>query len=141
MLNDPNCKVKPDWQSIYLDETRYWNLADADKPLIEKMIGVYVYDRNSVTYCCEVTPSYAMIHLYNSAWVGVDCTDEDRKRIHSDYVDAAMGSDDDVRYMHARDVDRIPDSQRKSYGELSDADADDRGEAEVREYWQGNCPF
>jgi len=138
-LNDPDCKVPPDWWCISFDETVHWNIAEEDKPYIEKMMGVYFYDRSEYTYCCEVTPSYWLRHLGNVAYCRWDTPDEVRERIYDKYE---IGGYDDSCYMHVRVVEAIPAERKVRYGLVDGwADEKDRGEEQVREYWQGNPAF
>lgn len=126
-MRDDN--VKPDWWCVALDETRYYNIAEEDKPKIEKIVGVYIFNRSEYTHCCEIAPSYSLIHLYDAVYLtefGEDFGDEmDEKYAHNDSDDC---------YMHVADVEAIDASKKKQYGEAENED-------EVREYWQGNCPF
>jgi len=131
--------VQPDWYCVALDETQYWNLADDDKPYVEKMLGVYIYDRASYTYCCELTPSYLLCHVTNVAVCKADTPDDARERINAAYE---CGGDGEDFYMHVRTVEGIPDEQKHHYGNVEDwQDEKDRGEAIVREYYQGNPHF
>jgi hypothetical protein len=50
---------------IALDETASYEIDDADRPYVRQIHGVYVFDRNQRTHCCEWTPSYYLIHLYD----------------------------------------------------------------------------
>lgn len=88
---------------VGFDETYAWNLAPEDKPWIKEIRGVYLFDRNEVTHCCEVTPSYFMRFCYH-AFVLVDAaTDEVSERIHEEY---GTEPQDDC-YMHCSEVDRF----------------------------------
>ncbi len=139
MFNDPNSKVKPDWYCVALDETRHWNLAEEDRPFVKKMLGIYIFDRSTYTYCCEITPSYFLCYLGDVAVLKTDAPDDVRERINERYECLYQGED---CYMHVRDVERIPEAQKKQYGDVPDwADEVDRGEALVREYYSGNPVF
>lgn len=139
MLNDPNCKVPPDWQCVALEETQHWNLAEEDRPFIVKMMGVYIHDRSSYTYCCELTPSYFMIYLGDVAVLKHDTPDDVRERINEKYECSYQG---ESGYMHVRDIEAVAADQKVQYGPVADwADEEDRGESQVREYYQGNPVF
>jgi hypothetical protein len=90
---------------VGFDQTADWNLAPEDKPWIKEIRAVYLFDRNTVTYCCEVTPSYYMRFCYH-AFVFIDGTpDEVCSRIQEQY---GTEPQDDC-YMHHAGVDRFID--------------------------------
>lgn len=130
-------KVKPDWYAAAIDETAHYTIEEEDKPFIERIVGVYFFDRNEYTHCCEVTPSHYLRYLSDSVRCKDDTPDDVRERIYELYEHC--GGED--CYMHVSSVDRIPEKFKHHYGEPQDADAEDRGEGEVREHFQGNCPF
>jgi len=55
-------KINP-WV-IALDTTHEYNIANEDAPHIEKIEGVYLFDRNTVTHCGSTQPSYSLRYLY-----------------------------------------------------------------------------
>lgn len=80
-LNHPNPDVKPDWWCVALDETKHWNLSDEDKPFVKAIMGVYFYDANEYTYCCEITPSHYLRGLRGSICFRAGTPDDVMERI------------------------------------------------------------
>lgn len=115
------------WHVVAINDTHYWNLKEEDKPYIEKMLSVYYFDKNEITYCCEITPSYFLCGLYNTAVCKLDTPEAVRERIYDRYE----GEPCDDCYVHCSVADRM---ESKPYGEDEDEDV-------VREYWQGNHPY
>jgi hypothetical protein len=139
MLNDPNVKVPPDWWCVSLDETSHWRIAEEDQPFIEKMLGIYIFDRAQHTYCCELTPSYFLCYIGDVAVLKPGTPDDVRERIAETYECLNQGDD---CYMHVRHVEALPADQKRQYGNVADwEDEDDRGEAHVREHYLGNPVF
>ncbi len=50
--------TKPNICYIGIDETEHWNIPPELKPYIARIYGVYAFDRNTYTHCCELTPSH-----------------------------------------------------------------------------------
>lgn len=103
MLNDPNVKLPIAPRIISINDTQYYNIADEDKPYIESIHNVYLYDKNSRTFCCEITPSYSLIYLYTSVHFAGDPDEETRERIYDKY-EANNGDD---TYLHCYGLDDI----------------------------------
>jgi len=61
-------------KAIEVDETEYYRIDEADRPLVESIRQVYLYDDAEVTNLCELTPSYWMEPLYVNVYLrdGVD---------------------------------------------------------------------
>jgi hypothetical protein len=141
--------IIPDWYAVVFNETAYCNLQESS-PFIEKMISVYIYNANSVTHLCEITPSYFLAHVYDDvvfkdeAFAGMPEAEAEEKR--EEICDKLLhgpgsGVDQDT-YMHVSAVDAIPADRKNHYGTPRKTEADEGdGEDEVREYYQGNCPF
>lgn len=54
-----------DARVIAMDETEWYVLKPEHAKYVSKVYGVYLYDKNSHTHICSMTPSYWLIHLYN----------------------------------------------------------------------------
>jgi hypothetical protein len=134
---------------VALDETDHYVIADEDKPKIEKIMGVYLFDKNEVTHCCELTPSYWLIHLYDEVVCAKEVDDEERSRLDEEY-----GHEDaeDI-YVHCRDIERIIEKAERwtvlHHGDPELPDDEDKTDEEnhrdkmeaLREHFCGNCPF
>lgn len=116
--------------AVALDVTRHYNLAEEDKPLITRILDVFIYNPGERHHACEITPSYWLEHVYTTVETAVDTSDEDRERLDLKY---AHEPTEDC-YMHISDVEKVPEDRRKDLGEFESLE-------EAREYAQGNCPF
>lgn len=133
-----NDNVKPDWWCVAIDETRHWNIDEADKPFIERIVGIYFYDAREYTYCCEITPSHHLRYVQDSIFFKSDTPDEKRDELINKY-ETYNGED---CYMHVSTVKGIGDEWKRHFGEVDDPHVErDEQEDYVREYYQGNCPF
>lgn len=152
-MNEP---TKPDgtqWPVkpvlVALDETRYYNIKEDDKPFIKEILGIYLLNRGEVTYCCEVTPSYWLEYVSTAVVLNEPDASEDHDLLSElDERYAHEGGDD--CYMHASRIDAFIDKHlplkdwRVWIGE-EETPTEDRTKEEimedVREYVQGNCPL
>ena len=50
---------------IAFSEIDHYFIKDEDRPHIQDIRGVYLFNHNERTFCCEFTPSYWLIHLYD----------------------------------------------------------------------------
>lgn len=131
---------------IAIDETEYYNIAPEHRQHISQIRGVYLFDTNQVTHCCELTPSYYLIHLYNEVIFtdGDDLDDGTRDEIEQNY--AHEGSDD--IYVHCHTVDGMIETAKRfthhHYGHtgvsLDDSDYDEQIEG-LREHFCCNVAF
>ena len=141
-------EIVPDWYVVAFDETKYWNLEKKDKRFIEKMVGVYFFDKNSQTHVAELTPSYYLAFGYNTIWFKRTAyTDKNERNDLRGELDQKYlygpGVDNDGTYMHVSSLDAYTKKHKKMvyhYGK-TDEDSSDGGEEEVREYINGNPPF
>ena len=142
-----------DAYAVALDETQYYNIDPADAKYIERIDGVYVFDRNHRTACCELTLSYFLRHLYTSIVFSDGVDDATRDRLEMDYAHC----EGDDFYVHCCDIDRIIKAAGRDrdhvyhYGDVAPSDRgqdieipDQRHTAEmdaICEDLRGNCPF
>lgn len=143
-----------DAYAVVLDETNLYTIDPADAPYIARIRGVYLFDRNERTHCCELTPSYYLIHLYDQVIptdAGEALDDADREALYEKYEH--NGGED--CYVHCGEIERIIDAGQPGrivhYGDCAPndlcdeiEDADERHSAEMEEIaedMQGNCPF
>lgn len=114
--------------AVALDETRYYSIAEADKPLIKAIKSVYIYNRDERTFCCEITPSHYLEYLYTYVEYADEPSDEVQDHITTTYC---YEPTDDF-YMHCHVVKRLAES--KDCGSFESMQ-------EAREYLQGNWPI
>ncbi len=88
---------------VALVETDHYYIKPEDAPHILEIRAVYLFDRNLHVHCCEFTPSYHLIHLYDQVITADGTPDELRERLDSDY--AYCGGED--RYVHCRSINRL----------------------------------
>ena len=128
--------IPRDIVAVWMDETRFYNLAAEDAPFIERIIGVYILDRSERTYCCEVTPSYLLHHVYDVVTTYEETPDEVRERLWEEY---ALNGGDDI-YVHCSVINALP--PERIYYVWGDGANDDNDAMEsAREHIQGNPPF
>jgi hypothetical protein len=96
-------RVKPDFRYIAIDETRHWMDENLIKKCGGKIFGIYVFDANSRTYCCELTPSYELNFL-RSEPLTLPEDDEERERV-CEMVSDADRDTEPVAYYHCRTID------------------------------------
>lgn len=101
----PDTQVLPiDAYVVAFDETRNYRIAEKHRPLIQSIRGVYLFNKNEVTHCCELTPSYLLIHLYDEVVLAGEVSDELREKISEEYEHC--GGDDIYVHCHTIEVDR-----------------------------------
>lgn len=120
--------------AISLNETRYFNFKDEDKPYIKEVRSTYAYNPESCTHLCELTPSYELrfLHTY-IIWVG-DPPSDVQEELVTRYC--YEGSED--TYMHCADVRQFakdhPECHKVYACEYEDIE-------EACEQLNGNWPF
>jgi len=123
--------------AVSFDETRNYTIDPADRPFIDRILGVYILDRSSRTFCCESTPSYDLRHVYDTVVVGVDCPEDVADRLDATY---AHNGGDDI-YVHCRVIEALPVDRIRVWGGDDPTESDAEAMESAREHFQGNCPF
>ena len=123
--------------AVALNETRHYLIDPADKPYIDRILGVYILDRSERTHCCEITPSYSLEHVYDTVVASFDCPDDIRERLDERY--AHLGGDD--IYVHCSVIDALPADRIRVWRGDDPIESDDEAMEHAREHFQGNCPF
>jgi hypothetical protein len=91
-------EVRPHPCVVLVDETQLWFLDDVPhRDRIKSIYGAYVYDRNSHTHICSLTPSYWLLQYDTVVTTVSGTSDEVREEImeslernftyHDDYFD------------------------------------------------------
>lgn len=137
MIDTENPVIKKDYHWIKIDQTHYWN-----KEFLEmigpdtRIISTFVFDHNSVTHCCELTPSYEL-HLAGTEYkTSRELSDTEREEIDDKIMMAEMDGSD-VEYHHCSSIDGKKLS--KPFYQFVNCD-DDITIDDVIEYYKGN-PF
>jgi hypothetical protein len=98
---------EPDFRAMRIDETGDW--ADSIRAMLKggKIWAVYVFDKNQVTYCCEMTPSYCMhlVEYYGEMGDGTQTSDELNEDIQS------AGIDEPISYIHCSGIDKLAEDK------------------------------
>ena len=147
LLAQPKEFIRPDFHVVALREEG-WNIDEADKQYIEVMETVYFFNRNEVTYCCEVTPSYALLHLQyrvvlteaGHALREAENGETELDRLYSKYEQGPV--DEQVIYWHVSAMDafinRIAESgEMFRHGVYGDPNPE-LSETEYREWLEDN---
>lgn len=142
MTTEPDTLPIDAW-CIALDETANYYIKPEHRPLVRKILGVYLFDRNVQTHCGELTPSYYLIHLYDQVIAEDDATESQREELYASY-EAEQAQD---RYMHCARVERIMSAHPERvhhYGDtgvsFDDTSREDQMES-LREHFVGNWPL
>ncbi len=88
---------------IALDKTHEYNIDAEDALHIEKVEGVYLFDRNQVTHCGSTEPFYDLRYLYTIITVVDGLSDKRREELEEKYA-YETGND---CYAHTKLVDSI----------------------------------
>jgi hypothetical protein len=133
-----NDHIPPKWTAVRIDESQHCSEGFLER-CGGKVYGIYLADLNSVTYCCEITPSYCLIPV---DLVAEEYPEEEDGR-EALYCELLENLGYDAVYMHCRDVDKMSDDNRSelsiSLDEEDWRDDPERGEDEAFEHYHG-CP-
>ena len=140
MLETETRPVKP--VVIGFDRTQHLNIAEADRPFIKAFIQVYIYDPSVGVHCCELTPSYELLHLYDTLILNEppkDMSDDEFRdlngRLDADYC---YEPSEPFEYHHCRSIERLIQAKHP-YLYQSTSEFDSMDEAEER--YRCNPPF
>lgn len=141
------CKLPIDARVIAIDETVHYTFPVKDRPYIEKVLAVYLYDANERTHLCELTPSHYMYFLYNTVIPtnAIDeLSDEQREALYDLYEIENFGEN---QYMHCSDLERLAKAKPKLYlndgntgVDYDESDYNDQIDGLI-EGFNGNPPF
>jgi len=127
---------------VSLDETQHYAIAEEHKPHIEQIRGVYLFNRNERTYCCEMTPSHYLIHLYDVVVLsaaGEALEESARDRLHDEYENC--GGEPIYLHCHSVKTEGAHCYHGGATGvSFEDANYDDQMEA-LREHYCANNPL
>ncbi len=93
-----NKAKKTDFRLLSIEETRNWR-EDIAKAC-GRIYGVYFYNKNEHTYCCELAPSYSLIPLYSYS----------ENEIKDGMAEELINGDalcSNVIYVHVSQVDKL----------------------------------
>lgn len=134
-------KIKPEFWTFQLNETQNWS-EDIQKR-VNKVYGVYFYNKNEVPYCCEITPYYCCYPM--RSYADHDIEDEQEKETLWNDIHEGDCQADEISYFHCSFVDRIKDQKMVNIDINEDEYADEGSYRElvdkVQEHLQGNPVF
>jgi hypothetical protein len=147
-LNERRPDVKPDWQYVKIDETKHWVEDCNARKFGKKLIATYAFNKNSVTYCCSLTPAYWLLYLGTEAQPDDELTEEQSEAVYNDIIESEGASGTDGGYHACSDVDRMNfkpltcgiDVDRADYSDDEDGDREyERAvEDDIRESFNAN---
>jgi hypothetical protein len=123
--------------AVSLNQTRYFNIRDEDKPYIKEIRATYCYDPELGVHLCELTPSHELRYLHTYiVWEDDDILDHDDLRDSLEERYCHEGDDD--TYMHVSDVRQFA-KDHPEYHKVYDCEYESIEEA--CEQLNGNWPF
>lgn len=127
------------YKVVVFDETEYWS-PDMVEKAGGKIYATYLFDSASATYCCELTPSYYLIHLFSTP-----LQDTEDGTVEQEIREAESGCDNDA-YYHCHSIDsQLAQCLVHDFGLVLADETSDIGvslsdiEEGYREWCQGNC--
>jgi len=138
-----------DARAVCFDSLPDYVLIPGDEKYIKAIWDTWLYDKNSHTNCCELTPSYYLIHVstsieFNDA--GANLSDDEKERIYSRYENEQT----DDKYVHCHDIDAQEEKLKEKpfryhvYGDpgvsFEDCPKDEQMDS-IREHFRANAPF
>ena len=96
-----------DIRVIALNETEHYVIDEADKEHIEMIVGVYMFDFNSCTHVCELTPSYFLRHIRDEVRLTEKSQSELTLEKQEELYDKYENEYQDDIYMHCGHVHKI----------------------------------
>jgi len=142
---------------VAIDETSNYEIDEEDRPKIIAIRGIYIFDRHTRTHCCELTPSYYLIHLYDQVLL-VDDTgppawldNPDAPPVDPYWQDTLYAKyeheGNENRYYHCYSIDHLIENGRENHNyaqagaagvDYSEMSHDDQMDS-LRERYCANC--
>jgi hypothetical protein len=123
-MNEPRT-IAPIFKSVKINGTQHWDVEFLKKYGISEIWDVYIYDETTATYCCELTPSYALYPVDSFPVFKSDDVDEDvREEVYEQLDEARFADPEHVHYHHCSGIDSISDDN-KHLQDISDVDKDE----------------
>ena len=118
-----------DFRVVAVDETHHWDKEIQD--VCGSIKTVYLFDKSVQTFCCEITPSYALTPLYYITENEV--SDEMWETLHNELPH-------EVSYYHCRVIDELETESPNNNIDFESSESEEYLEhfEEVREYCNGN---
>lgn len=111
----------PKFKQVKIDETKHWNKDFLKKNNLKKMLGVYVYNSDEVTHCCELTPSYFLNFVHTDYEFEIYPDDNDiRESINCAIIEIDLIREFEI-YMHCRDIDKLDSINLGEFDNIDEA--------------------
>lgn len=141
----PETMLPIDAYVVRFDKTHNFLIADEDQPYISKIHSIYFFDRSVAVHCCEITPSYELMHLYDEIEFSDDEIHNDSELVDRLDQKYAHEGGDDVCYIHCHSIDAMIEKNAPwtvhHYGDTQvsyDKSTRDEQIEGLREYFNGN---
>ena len=95
--------LQPDVYVVAIDETDMWHLGETDMQQVQRIEGVYFFDRNIVTHLGSLQGSYMLHGLEHRAQLKPGTSEDDESRIQDLVADEPCEDD----YFSTSTVDQI----------------------------------
>jgi hypothetical protein len=131
-------QITPDYHVIVINQNlEHWNIPEI-RQYIEMIEGVWLFDRNSHTYMCELTPSYILHPVETRAVLRHEFLDDDtiRDKVHS--IMTTWG-DTDTEAHHCRVVDKWLEDGNRDFKRLTHTMEEDETKDEFFERVMEYC--
>lgn len=112
MESQPHEWVCPDFYCYWIDSTDNWNIPDEWQDKIERIESVRYFDKNSVCYACEMTPSFLVYELEDR--VVMKPGFEDEREACEEALDLFQQTQDD-HYIHCRSLEQLMESHPERF--------------------------
>lgn len=95
----------PNFKVLWQDHTEYWTDETLAKKLGAKIFAVSVFNENSFTYLCEMTPSYYLAPIHQTA-VYPSGTDTDSREVEEAEEELMCEAQNEGDYIYVLAVDK-----------------------------------
>jgi hypothetical protein len=97
---------------VAFSEVDHYQIREEDRPHIQDIRGVYLFDRHERTFCCEMTPSYWLIHLYDEVVLTPEAQEAlDELEKDTIYQEYEYCGGDDI-YVHCHTIDGMIEADK-----------------------------
>ena len=97
---------------VAFSEVDHYQIKEKDRPHIHDIRGVYLFDRHERTFCCEMTPSYWLVHLYDEVVLTPEADetldDSEKDAIYQEYEYCGG----DASYVHCHTIDAMIEANK-----------------------------
>ena len=88
-----------------------YSIKEEDRRHIQDIRGVYIFDRHQRTFCCEMTPSYWLIHLYDEVILTPEADKLEEFEKDAIYQEYEYCGGEDI-YIHCHTIDAMIEANK-----------------------------